>query len=846
VPDSINHNQAEDMPPRDKSAAELRLRAVDILERVAEAFIALDSQWRIVYANHEACRINQKPLEAFRGKVHWEEWPASLGTALEHNFRRVMSERAEAHFDHRYVSKPYDVWLEIDVYPATDGIDIFYRDVSERRHMEETLRESERSFRQMADAIPHIAWTTGPDGSVDYYNQRWYDYSGLTLAQTQDWGWVAAIHPDDLERADGVWRAALAAGTISEVEYRLQRADGRYRWHLGRSVPVWENGRIARWVGTATDIEDHFLAESALTAAYRREAILNQIAQAVLHASDARDIQVRTVTALGRALDADRCYVHFFDASQDATWIETDWHREGLPSVAGRYPLSQVQPLLLDDLFQHGASVRISSVRESFLQPETVSLLEQGGYHALLTTPFYSHDRLTAVLALAMADTARAWTDDEVNLVEAVAAQTRSAVEAARLLAERQAHLKQEALVGRIGVALRATLDPEAVLEVAVRELGQALEADRCYYAAYDQEADLATAGPDWRLPGLPTIAGTYSMSQFAINRAPEYKAGRTQVLADTSGDPAAQALGLRALVRVPLVSGAAMTSLSVAMAHGPRAWTADDVALVETVATQTQSALEAVRVRRREHAIAEQLAQALQPDTPPSVPGMKLAEYYRPALEDQGVGGDFSDVFSNDKGVTFLVVGDLSGKGLAAASQVAMVRHMLRFALYNGRTVVGPVASLNKTLADHELLTGFSTLFVGRYDAGASTLTYVNCGQDAGIVLRGASGAIESLPPTGPVLGAISMAVYTEETVSLERGDVLALYTDGLTEAGPSRTVLLTGEGVANLLRGQAGLTDPGAIVERIMAGVDAYAGQGVRDDQCVLVGVVTGSRAF
>ncbi len=564
----------------------------------------------------------------------------------------------------------------------------------------------------------------------------------------------------------------------------------------------------------------------------------------MLDTADAREIQNRTVQTLGQTLGADRCYVHFFDPSQDATWIETDWHRPGLPSVAGKYPLSEMKPLLLDDLFQHGASVRINNIRTSFLQPQTTALLDQNGYRALLTTSFYSHGKLTALLALVMAGEARVWTDEEVALVEAVAAQTRSAVEAAHLLAERQARLKQEALVGRIGAALRTTLDPGDVLEVAVRELGQALGADRCYYAAYDQNADLATAGPDWHLDGLPTIVGQYPMSKFAINRAPDYKAGRTQVIADTANDPAAQALGLCSLVRVPLVSGAAMTSLSVAMAQGPRVWTPDEVALVEAVATQTQSALEAVRVRRREHAIAEQLAQALQPETPPSVPGMELAEYYRPALDDQGVGGDFSDVFSIDKGVTFLVVGDLSGKGLAAASQVAMVRHMLRFALYNGRTLAGPVSTLNTTLAEHELLSGFSTLFVARYDAGASTLTYVNCGQDAGLVLRASAGTVETLPPTGPVLGAVSMAAYTEEVVSLNHGDVLALYTDGLSEAGPTRTSLLGAEGVASLLKAAHGEQDPRAIVEQVMAGVDTYAGQGVRDDQCVLVGVVTAPR--
>ena len=241
-----------------------------------------------------------------------------------------------------------------------------------------------------------------------------------------------------------------------------------------------------------------------------------------------------------------------------------------------------------------------------------------------------------------------------------------------------------------------------------------------------------------------------------------------------------------------------------------------------------------------REHRIAEQLQAALQPTIPVSVPGLELADFYRPALEDQGVGGDFSDVFSTDKGTTFLVVGDLSGKGLAAASQVAMVRHMLRFSLYNGRGVAGPVTRLNATLADHGLLSGFSTLFVGRYDAGARTLTYVNCGQDAGLILRRATGAVEALPPTGPILGAISEAVYAEELVTLETGDVLALYTDGLTEAGPTRTALLTGDGVAALLAAEVGRTDAQEMVERLIAGVDAYAQSGVRDDQCLLIGVV------
>ncbi|MGI4789308.1 MAG: SpoIIE family protein phosphatase [Janthinobacterium lividum] len=248
---------------------------------------------------------------------------------------------------------------------------------------------------------------------------------------------------------------------------------------------------------------------------------------------------------------------------------------------------------------------------------------------------------------------------------------------------------------------------------------------------------------------------------------------------------------------------------------------------------------LEQKRLAEREHRIAEQLQQALQPPVPYRVPGLELADYYKSALEEAGVGGDFTDVFASDKGVTFLVVGDLSGKGLAAASQVAIVRNMLRFALYNGRTLAGPVTTLSHTLVNNDLLTGFATLFVGRYEAASRILSYVNCGQDAGLILRCQTGKVETLPPTGPVLGAFDGAEYTEETQILEPGDVLAVFTDGLTEAGPARTALLTGEGVASILAKHPHPESAQAMVAHIIAGVDSYAQNGVRDDQCLLVGI-------
>jgi diguanylate cyclase (GGDEF)-like protein/PAS domain S-box-containing protein len=131
------------------------------------------------------------------------------------------------------------------------------REIAERERAESDLRASEARFRLMADAMPNIAWTTRQDGTVDYFNRRWYEYTGLSVAHTPSGDWDRVIHPDDLGRAREVWRAALAAGDVAEVEYRFRRADGAWRWHLGRTAPLRdeEDGRVVQWVGTATDIE---------------------------------------------------------------------------------------------------------------------------------------------------------------------------------------------------------------------------------------------------------------------------------------------------------------------------------------------------------------------------------------------------------------------------------------------------------------------------------------------------------------------------------------------------------------------------------------------------------------
>ncbi|KQX25576.1 MULTISPECIES: hybrid sensor histidine kinase/response regulator [unclassified Sphingomonas] len=128
----------------------------------------------------------------------------------------------------------------------------------------EELRESEAKFQAIADSIDHMVWSTLPDGYHDYYNQRWYDYTGVPEGSTDGEAWNGLFHPDDRERALTRWRHSLTTGEPYHIEYRLRHRSGCYRWVLGRAQPMRDRGEIVRWFGTCTDIQEIVEAREVL------------------------------------------------------------------------------------------------------------------------------------------------------------------------------------------------------------------------------------------------------------------------------------------------------------------------------------------------------------------------------------------------------------------------------------------------------------------------------------------------------------------------------------------------------------------------------------------------------
>jgi len=126
-------------------------------------------------------------------------------------------------------------------------------------------KRAEQELRDIFETVPALVWVAEPDGSNTYVNGRYIEYSGMGPAQTAGAGWREAVHPDDLERHEAKWRASVQSGEPHESEVRFRRADGSYRWHLDRGIPLRDAaGNIIKWYGVVTDIEDRKRVEEAL------------------------------------------------------------------------------------------------------------------------------------------------------------------------------------------------------------------------------------------------------------------------------------------------------------------------------------------------------------------------------------------------------------------------------------------------------------------------------------------------------------------------------------------------------------------------------------------------------
>jgi PAS domain S-box-containing protein len=145
-------------------------------------------------------------------------------------------------------------------------------DITSQKEVQQIINESAENFRQLADLVPQIIWTSRPDGFIDYYNKRWYEYTNLKENEYGDSSWISVLHPDDVELVKDNWYESIQSGNFYQLEFRLKDSvTGEYRWFLSKAVPIRDaSGAITKWFGTCTDIHEQ------KTATEKLEVLINE------------------------------------------------------------------------------------------------------------------------------------------------------------------------------------------------------------------------------------------------------------------------------------------------------------------------------------------------------------------------------------------------------------------------------------------------------------------------------------------------------------------------------------------------------------------------------------------
>jgi PAS domain S-box-containing protein len=241
-----------------------------ILGSITERLVVLDKNWRYRLANEEFLRYHGMSHPEILGRSVWELFPQFVGTEPYRQLHIAMADRVAVEYEVYHPSLLR--WFSSRAYPIPDGgVAVFSRDITERKRAEEALRQNEEQFRTLANAIPQLCWMAHADGSIFWYNQRWYEYTGTTAEQMEGWGWQSVHDPEFLPEVVEKWQAAIAAGEPVEMSFPLRGNDGVFRTFLTRVQPLKDSsGRVLRWFGTNTDISELKQIEAELLENHRK------------------------------------------------------------------------------------------------------------------------------------------------------------------------------------------------------------------------------------------------------------------------------------------------------------------------------------------------------------------------------------------------------------------------------------------------------------------------------------------------------------------------------------------------------------------------------------------------
>lgn len=646
--------------------------------------------------------------------------------------------------------------------------------------------------------MPHFVWLSEPDGTITFFNKRWIQYTGLTVDGMKNAGVKGVVHPADLDDTWTRWSTALKTGTAYETEYRLRNVeDGSYRWFLARALPVHDDaGNNPRWIGTATDIDEHKRSRENL------EFVLKAV-DTFGASLNVHDICERFAN-LAIEQFADWCFVMLFEEPDLFTTVAVA-HKDPMRVAEIREfqranDVRRRSQKMLDAL--RNGPIVVRRVTDDFLRAtatneEHLNVVRGLEMHSLMVVPLQSSTgTYYGAVAFVSAESRHAFTQTELAVAERTANRAAAAIDTALVFDEEQRTTRRLRLLTKATDVLFESLDLggayQRLADVVVPEI-----ADFALVMTVDAQGlrvtgaahrDPKTARIVERLRGVrimqvraerslmrvldehkPVLLEAGELDSFVTGTWPH-------LFADIAALHPASGIG------IPIHSrGKTYGGLFVFNSRAERTYDRNDMPILVEVANRMAIAVANAESFERERTIAATLQKASLPAKLPSTSDLRFDGVYTPTSQGGSVGGDWYDAIQLDDGSVMVSVGDVAGSGLEAAVIMSKVRHVI---------AVGPLHQRDPSkildAADWILRYRFPdaivTAFVGIISADRSGILFASAGHPPPLIRRG--GELIEVTAHGLPLGLGTFDTRPlPEWLALEPDDLVVLYTDGLTE---------------------------------------------------------------
>jgi PAS domain S-box-containing protein len=745
------------------------------------------------------------------------------------------------------------------------------------------LRRSERRYRSLVQATSAVEWTVDPAGAFVDPQPSWEAYTGQTWEEHRGFGWIEALHPDDRPEFTSRWFQARDARTVFEAEGRIWHAtSGEHHQVIARAAPVRDDrGTVVEWVGTVTDVHEQRLAETASSERERSTlASLELAGQRLSFLAEASGILASSLVVretLQGLADiavprlADWCAIDMLDEDRGIELVAVshvdpakgDMARE----LRRRFPTDPNAPTGVPAVLRTGRPELLEEIPRELLQqaaersPELGRLIRDLDLRSAMIVPLRVGERVLGAITFIFAESGRTYTAEHLALAEDLAQRAVIAVENGRLYeAERTARVEEEAAQGRLrilaeaGAAMTASLDTRVIVAAVTRLVAREV----CDWSAVfltgsaDDVVEAIGAHRDRALDAtvqrvitsrFPSASNPHSLVGRVLRTgapvvAPEVTEEQLQgIMAEGDQLEHARRIGFASVVVVPLsVRGRSLGALVTVRSPGSPRFDDDDAQLILELGRRTALALENSRLYSEREYVAETLQRSLLPPDLPPIPGLEIGARYQPASEGTSVGGDFYDVFEIAHGHWTAVIGDVVGKGPAAAAMMGLARYTIRTAAMGETRPSRILGTLNEAILRQTSEQRFCTACCLRILPGdqGTRVTVSSGGHPLPVVLR-ADGTFDTAGSPGTLLGVFEDPTLTDDAVDLGSGDALVLYTDGVTdersgdeEFGEHR--------LAELLASLAGRSAQ-EIADAVLEQVVAFRSDQPRDDIALLV---------